>query len=179
MINKEELYNNFVKDFSLRLSPIVKNKKYDYLIFLCIGTDKLTGDSFGPLVGYKLNTLYEEEKRIKVIGGLDDIVCAVNIDKKVKLINEKYSNSFIISIDSAMSNLFNIGSLVVERDGLYVGSALNKNVLKIGDFSIKGIVTKNMKSSKYNFRLLQNTSLSMVMAMADVTAKGIYDVIKF
>ena len=30
------------------------NKKYEDLVLLCIGTDKITGDCLGPLVGSKL-----------------------------------------------------------------------------------------------------------------------------
>lgn len=60
---------------------------------------------------------------------------------------------------------------------MYLGKALNKNINCIGDLSIKGIVSQNVNVPQYNFRLLQNTSLSLVMNMADVVSSGIYNVI--
>ena len=43
--------------------------------------------------------------------------------------------------------------------------------------SIKGIVSKDLKYSKYNFKLLQNASLNLIMNMADVVAHGICNTI--
>ena len=54
MTFKEELYNNFVQDFSIVLREKIKDLELSKLIFLCIGTDRVMGDSFGPLIGYKL-----------------------------------------------------------------------------------------------------------------------------
>lgn len=36
------------------------------IIFLCIGTDRATGDSLGPLIGYKLKNL--SQKNIYIYG---------------------------------------------------------------------------------------------------------------
>lgn len=58
-----------------------------------------------------------------------------------------------------------------------VGSCLNRKNIYAGNMSIKGIVSKNLKNPKYNFKLLQNTPLSLVMAMADSVSQGIYNVI--
>ena len=45
-----------IRDYLYReLTPILKSKRV--IIFLCIGTDRSTGDSLGPLVGYKLKSL--------------------------------------------------------------------------------------------------------------------------
>lgn len=60
---------------------------------------------------------------------------------------------------------------------MYLGKALNKRINYVGDLSIKGIVSQNVNIPQCNFRLLQNTSLSLVMKMADVVSSGIYNVI--
>lgn len=60
---------------------------------------------------------------------------------------------------------------------MYLGSGLNKKINCVGDMSIKGIVSENLNVPKYNFRLLQNTPLSLVMNMADIVASGIYNTI--
>lgn len=38
------------------------------IIFLCIGTDRATGDSLGPIIGYKLKNI--ERKNIYIYGSL-------------------------------------------------------------------------------------------------------------
>lgn len=95
----------------------------------------------------------------------------------IRGIKNKYKNPFIIAIDAAISNKKNVGKIVVENNGMYLGKALNKNINYIGDLSIKGIVSQNVNVPQYNFRLLQNTSLNLVMNMADVVSNGIYNVI--
>lgn len=60
---------------------------------------------------------------------------------------------------------------------MYLGRALNKRINYVGDLSIKGIVSQNLNVPEYNFKLLQNTHLGLVMNMADVVSSGIYNVI--
>ena len=40
-----------------------------------------------------------------------------------------------------------------------VGSGISRRNIYVGDMSIKGIVSKDLRNPKYNFKLLQNTSL--------------------
>lgn len=159
MTFKEELYNSFVQDFSIVLREKIRNLKISKLIFLCIGTDRITGDSFGPLVGYKLKYLFREEQNIEVIGSLDNIVCAHNISDTINNINNAYNEYFLIAIDAALSNKNKIGKIVVSNSGMNVGSGVNRRNIYVGDMSIKGIVSKNLINPKYNFKLLQNTPL--------------------
>ena len=177
MTYKEELYNNFVQDFSVTLREKITDLEISKLIFLCIGTDRVIGDSFGPLVGYKLKHLFRNEENIKVIGNLDNIICTHNISEIIDNINITYNDSFIIAIDAAFSNRNNIGRIIVSPNAINVGSSFNKNNIYVGDISIKGIVSKNTNNLKYNFKLLQNTPLGFIMGMADCVAQGIYNVI--
>ena len=41
--------------FIKNLKPIIDDNRD--IIFLCIGTDRSTGDSLGPLIGYKLKPI--------------------------------------------------------------------------------------------------------------------------
>jgi len=177
MIFKEELYNNFVQDFSIVLREKIRDLEISKLIFLCIGTDRVIGDSFGPLVGYKLEYLYKNEENIKVIGTLNNVICAHNISKIISDINNTYPESFLIAIDAALSNTNSIGRIVVSKNSINVASSLDRNNIYVGDVSIKGIVSKNMNNPKYNFKLLQNTPLNLIMNMADAVAEGIDTVI--
>ena len=58
----EEQYTNFVNEFSNVLCDLTKGKCFSEVICLCIGSDRVIGDSFGPMVGEKLITLFENEK---------------------------------------------------------------------------------------------------------------------
>lgn len=177
MTFQEEIYKKFMQDFSIILKEKTRDLEISKLIFLCIGTDRITGDSFGPLVGYKLKWLFKGEKNIKVIGSLDNIISAQNISKIISDINNAYERPFLIAIDAALSNKTNIGRIVVSRDSMNVGSGFNKNNIYIGDMSIKGIVSKDLRNPKYNFKLLQNIPLNLIMNMADSVAQGICNVI--
>lgn len=59
------------------------------------------------------------------------------------------------------------------------GKGLSKTCIHIGDMSIQGIVAQNLRNSMQNFRMLQNTSLGLVMSMADIVSKGIYNIINY
>ena len=176
MTFKEEVYQNFVRDFSVILRKKVQNLELSKLIFLCIGTDKITGDSFGPLVGYKLKNLFYGKKNIEVIGDLENIVNTVNITQIIEHIKTKYENPFLIAIDAAIANKVEIGRILVSDSKMNIGGSLNKKIY-VGDVSIKGIVSKDLKKPQCNFRLLQNVPLSTIMNMADCVVQGIYEVI--
>ena len=177
MTFKEEIYNNFVQDFSVVLREKIADLEISKLIFLCIGTDRVIGDSFGPLVGYKLKKLFIDKENIKVIGNLDNIICMHNISKILRDINSTYKDSFIVAIDAAFSSENNIGRIRVSKNSMNIGSGFNKNKISVGNMSIKGIVSKNTNNPKYNFKLLQNIPLSFIMGMADCVSQGIYNVI--
>lgn len=46
MLTKKELYDKFVQDFAYKLQKQVGKNEYDKIIFFCVGTDRITGDSF-------------------------------------------------------------------------------------------------------------------------------------
>ena len=173
----EETYDQFVEEFNINLKKRVEEKEFSHLIFLCIGTDRITGDAFGPLVGNKLIDIYGDRDNIHIIGSLENPVVASNIDRVMIYIKESFESPFIIAIDSAVSNRNSIGKIIVSNDGINLGSGLDKKSLKVGDIGIKGIVSKNLGNPKYNFILLQNTSLNLIMNMVNMTVRGIHDVL--
>ena len=175
----KELYNNFVRDFNDVMCRLADGNQYSNILFVCIGTDRVTGDCFGPLVGYKLNSLFSNANRINIIGDLENPVNATNIVSVANQIRQNYQNPFIISIDSALSTPQNIGNIVVREGGLDVGTGLNKRCINIGNMCIQGVVAQNTRNSMQNLNMLQNTSLNLVMNLADVVSSGIYNVINY
>lgn len=139
------------------------------IILLCIGTDRSTGDSLGPLVGDKLKFLIRD--KVILYGNLENPVHAKNLCTIIDEISCSYSNPFIIAIDACLGSLSNVGKIIIEDKPLSPGAAMNKDLPKVGDLSITGIVNI---SGALEFMVLQNTRLYTVMLLADVISKGIY-----
>lgn len=149
------------------LYPIVKDERP--LIFLCIGTDRSTGDSLGPLVGDKLKFMIRDN--IRVYGNLEYPVHAKNLCEVIDEIKQQYNNPYIVAIDACLGSLQNIGKIFIEKRALTPGAAMNKSLPSVGDLSITGIVNI---SGTLEFMVLQNTRLYTVMLLADIISKGIY-----
>lgn len=152
---------------SKKIYPIVKSGRP--IVVLCIGTDRSTGDSLGPLVGDKLKFLIRS--KVYLYGNLQYPVHAKNLIDVINEINTKYKNPYVIAIDACLGSLQNVGKIIVDENPLSPGSAMNKELPKIGDLSITGIVNI---SGAMEFMVLQNTRLFTVMQIAEVISKGIY-----
>jgi len=181
--NMEEttIEEKFINDFGSKLYTKKREKNYSELVFLCIGTDRITGDCFGPLVGSRLIENLKEYNifNINIYGNLENPINHENINQKINQINKKHQNACIIVIDAALSKKENIGNIYVTNEKTILGKVLNKNKFEIGDISIKAVVGRDLKMPKYNFIVLQNISLYKVMKLADTVSNGICEVIKY
>lgn len=149
------------------LYPIFKENRP--VVFLCIGTDRSTGDSLGPLIGDKLKFLVRD--KVCLYGNLEFPVHAKNLCETLEAINKKFTNPYIVAIDACLGSIQNIGKIFVEKKPLSPGAAMNKDLPQVGDLSITGIVNI---SGTLEFMVLQNTRLYTVMMLADIISKGIY-----
>lgn len=139
------------------------------LIILCIGTDRSTGDSLGPLVGSKLKSMGSMAD-VPIYGTLDEPVHAVNLPETIKEITDNYSNSFIIAVDACLGRTESVGYLSIKEGPLQPGTGVNKSLPAIGDIHIVGIVNVG---GFMEYMVLQNTRLSLVMKMAETISEGI------
>jgi putative sporulation protein YyaC len=150
----------------IRFLPQARNRP---IVFVCIGTDRSTGDSLGPLVGSLL-----EEKDVSsfhVYGTLDEPIHAVNLDERLKEIALKHHDPYIIGIDACLGRMKNVGVIQVGNGPVKPGAGVNKELPAVGDIHITGIVNV---SGFMEFFVLQNTRLNLVMKMAKTIANGIY-----
>ncbi|MGG6433061.1 spore protease YyaC [Anoxybacillus sp. D401a] len=140
------------------------------VVIICIGTDRSTGDSLGPLVG----TMLEQKGSLPfyVYGTLKDPIHAVNLEEKLKDIQQQHKQAFMIAVDACLGRVKNIGMVSIEKGPLKPGAAVNKNLPSVGDAHITGIVNV---SGFMEFFVLQNTRLHLVMNMAETIATGIYE----
>ena len=173
------MVEKFRKDLKKALYE-VRKKEYDSIIFLCVGTDKVTGDAFGPIIGENLKEIFRNYKNVQVIGDLEKTITFTDLKLIKEKIYEEYKKPCIVVIDAAISESSNIGKIFVETGQICLGSGLNKSEIIVGEINIKGVVAKNLNNKEDNFIMLQNTKLGLVMKMAKIVIKVIdYEMNKF
>lgn len=83
------------------------------LIILCIGTDRSTGDSLGPLTGTLLSK-YDTLPAI-IIGNIHSPVHASNLEEIINAIENKYRDPFIIAVDAGLGKQNSVGYIDVKK----------------------------------------------------------------
>lgn len=136
-------------------------------IFLCIGSDRVTGDSLGPLVG---SSLEEERRDISVLGTLKFPVHALNLNETLTYIHQKFPEHPVVAIDASLGTRDHQGFLTVGRGSLEPGAGVNKILGFAGDIFITGIVAQ---AGPFSQMTLQTVRLSFVLFLADIITKGI------
>ncbi|ADL54030.1 spore protease YyaC [Clostridium cellulovorans] len=139
------------------------------LVILCIGTDRSTGDSLGPLVGYKLSNT--PIKNITLFGTLATPVHAKNLCETINEIKSRFPNPYIIAIDACLGNVESVGTVCLKDKPLAPGAALKKSLPPVGDISITGVVNI---SGYMEFLVLQNTRLYVVMNLCEIICRSLY-----
>lgn len=156
---------NSAYELGLALSALIKkhvlyNKD---IIFLCIGSDRATGDSLGPIIGYKLSK-YIKLPNFHIYGTLEHPVHAKNLKDTIATIYEKHNDAFIIAIDASLGKSDHIGYITLGEGPLKPGAGVDKDLPEVGDLFITGIVNF---SGVLDHMLLQTTRLNVVMSLAD------------
>ncbi|TVP87108.1 MAG: spore protease YyaC [Alkalicoccus sp.] len=140
-------------------------------VVICIGTDRSTGDSLGPLAG----TLLKEKKPdfIEVYGTLHEPVHAKNIGKVCREIEQVHPDAFVLAVDAGLGLRKNVGTIVFGEGPLFPGSALNRTLSPVGEAHLTAIVNV---SGFMELSVLQNTRLSVVMSLAKILAESLYNI---
>ncbi len=165
--NSSTAFDNFSEALFSLISKGMQNGCKS-IVFVCIGTDRSTGDSLGPLIGYKINNL--TYKNVYVHGCLENPVHAKNIEDIVKHINFNYEKPYVVAIDACLGRMDHVGYITLGEGSIKPGSGVNKDLSPVGDMYITGIVNFG---GFMDFLVLQNTRLSLVMKMADIISTGI------
>lgn len=166
-IDSAQAFINYTSELQSLISKGLE-QGHDSLVFVCIGTDRSTGDSLGPLVGYKIGKL--KHKNVYVYGDLDNPVHAKNLDEVMHKIFMTCVRPYVIAIDACLGRMDHVGSILIGEGSIKPGSGVNKELPPVGNMYITGIVNFG---GFMDFLVLQNTRLSMVMKMADLVASGI------
>lgn len=144
------------------------NKDNKEVVFLCIGTDRCTGDALAPLLGMHL-----EKYNIKVVGNIFDTVNSKNLNEKIEELKNTYPDPFIIAVDASLGNINDVGKVTVRKGGLEPGIGVGKDLGIVGNIGITGVVNISGMSP---YIVLQNTQLGVVYKMVNFLEDAIVDV---
>ncbi|SHG72325.1 spore protease YyaC [Ornithinibacillus halophilus] len=136
------------------------NYPREYVV-VCVGTDRSTGDSLGPLTGSYLTE--SRPKHLTVYGTLQDPVHATNLHDYIKLIKTQHQDPFIIAVDACLGRTDSVGCIIANKGALKPGAALKKPLPEIGDIHLTGVVNI---SGFMEYSVLQNTRLSIVVELS-------------
>jgi len=153
------------------ITSLINCYNYKKWFVVCIGTDRSTGDSLGPLVGSRLK--FHEYPNFTIIGTLDEPVHALNLVETID-INNNFIDFGIIAIDACLGQLSSVGCIQVLNGPLKPGAGVKKELPEIGDFHITGIVNVG---GFMEYFVLQNTRLSIVMRMSEIISSAIISII--
>ncbi|MCI9178548.1 MAG: spore protease YyaC [Lachnospiraceae bacterium] len=143
------------------------------IVFLCIGTDRSTGDSLGPLVGYKLLERGLKGKAFRqaaVFGTLDRPVHAMNLEQYHAFVLKNFPDRVVVAIDASVGNREHVGYVTLGKGALKPGLGVSKNLSEVGDIFITGIVGG---CTSFDPVMLQSIRLSVVMHLADCICESI------
>ncbi|ASN03805.1 spore protease YyaC [Virgibacillus necropolis] len=157
LLYTDSLITNLMSEKIISWLPTIPR---EYVV-VCIGTDRSTGDSLGPLTGTFLHD--HKPKHLAVYGTIHDPVHATNLKDYIKLIHNQHRNPYIIAIDACLGKSTSVGNIILGKGPLKPGAALNKPLPQIGDIHLTGVVNI---SGFMEFSILQNTRLSIVLDMA-------------
>jgi putative sporulation protein YyaC len=161
---------NAVSTLSTHLAAVFGSlSSYRPIVFCCIGTDRSTGDSLGPIVGTQLHK--KNDGLFHVYGTLNNPVHAMNLSETLENIESAHRNPFVVAIDACLGQLTSIGFIQVADGPLKPGAGVNKELPPVGNIHITGIVNV---SGFMEYFVLQNTRLSLVMNMAETIATALH-----
>ena len=155
---------------SLRQCILHYRNNWSELVFLCIGTDRVTGDCLGPFVGQKLSSYSGTD--FSVYGTLFQPVHALNLTDIYQHIQTHHPNALVIAIDASLGEKKHLGYVTIGNGALYPGAGVQKDLPPVGDIHITGIVNV---SGVLEQLTLQTTRLSTVIFLADKIVQGILE----
>lgn len=146
----------------------MQSKFWNELVFLCIGSDRITGDSLGPLIGDRLQMLQLPDTT--VYGTLEDPVHALNLEETMRQIRKTHPHPLLIAIDASLGTRKHLGYITLGNGPLFPGAGVHKTLPPVGDIFITGIVSP---AGTFEHFFLQTARLSTILSLSDTILEGI------
>jgi putative sporulation protein YyaC len=130
-------------------------------VLLCVGSDRLTGDSLGPLVGEHLTRVHG--LNAFVYGTLDYPVTAKNLAETSVFIRARHPKNKVLAVDASLGAPSDVGVIRLYRGSLSPGAGVNKILPRVGDFGLTAVVNGTEGDRRL---LLAGTRLSLVYRLS-------------
>lgn len=165
---KEQEY--FIQNLESKIYRTMLKNHFSQITFVCIGSNRLQGDIFGPLVGNELKKRFVTKPLIKVYGTVEEPVHFLNAQKYCNFFEE---NTCKIAIDSAISPKEKLGNSYVSWGGMPLGKAFHKNFYFPANISIKTVISKQNDDFLHNDEKLQTCKANEIKALSLQVAQNI------
>lgn len=142
------------------------------IVIVCVGTDRSTGDSLGPLVGTALARDYSN--LFDLYGTLEEPVHAMNLGDTLLKIMRSSRQPFVIAIDACLGQVSSVGCIQVGDGPVRPGAGVNKELPPVGDIHMTGIVNVG---GFMEYFVLQNTRLNLVVKMSEIIAQSLLNAV--
>jgi len=154
---------------ALRRLIVDRRDEFGDIVFVCIGTDRATGDALGPLVGHLLAS-----SDLMIYGSLESPVHAGNLMRKMEVMRLRHNNPLVVAIDACLGSSDKVSKLIVKEGGIAPAMAMGEGLPHVGHISIAGIVNVSAGiSEQCPLQVLSATRLWTVMQMAQAVANGL------
>ena len=143
------------------------------IVIVCVGTDRSTGDSLGPLVGTALAREYSP--LFDLYGTLDEPVHAMNLGETLLKIMRNSRQPFVIAVDACLGQVASVGCIQIGSGPVRPGAGVNKELPPVGDIHMTGIVNVG---GFMEYFVLQNTRLNLVVKMSEIIAQSLLNAVR-
>lgn len=118
----------------------ITSKECEQIVVVCFGTNAISGDALGPMVG----TLLREKYNLPafVYGTEDSNVNGKNMSQWLDFIKNAHKGARFVAVDASVGAKDKIGQIVVREDGVCPSGVTGKKE-RFGDIGILGVVAKN------------------------------------
>jgi len=163
--NEPSVLERLSQKLEFYLKPLPYDRK---IVIVCVGTDRSTGDSLGPLVGSSLAR--EASPHYELFGTLEEPVHAMNLSETLQKIHRSFRSPFVIAVDACLGQVSSVGCIQLGPGPVRPGAGVNKELPPVGDIHITGIVNVG---GFMEYFVLQNTRLNLVMKMSEIIAQSL------
>ncbi|NCA66961.1 MAG: spore protease YyaC, partial [Clostridia bacterium] len=137
-------------------------------VIICIGSDKISGDALGPVVGGLLRNKYKLP--CPVYGTEQYPVNGVNLPDYRNMLDSFHVSSSVVAVDAAVGEAHEIGRVKIRSGGIKAGGALNSPHKMLGDIGILGVVAEKCDNV---LGALLETPFALIEEMAERIALSI------
>ncbi|RUS47954.1 spore protease YyaC [Cohnella sp. AR92] len=142
------------------------------LAIVCLGTDRSTGDSLGPLAGTVLSRY--SSRRFHLYGTLENPVHARNLDDTLVRLHNEIERPYVVGIDACLGKSSSVGCILLGEGPIHPGAGVNKQLTPVGDAHLSAVVNVG---GFMEYHVLQSTRLHVVMSMAELIAASLMNAV--